>query len=251
MTPTFKKLMVEYSARLTKAESFEELDFAPLAAKLCISASTIQHVVDALTEDQRRAIWAEIIEERIVQVTHHPALQAQMWERVTGRAATMLELLLAKNLIKDPMELLAVAKASAQLAPSLANQNGRNNQPLSSNAFTVNIHHGNESDRLTNEEEMMTYDEDGRPILPAGGEKIVIDLAPRMAKRMTQSRELAPKGERVIDSERLDAEALRSANPVASLNSLDESDAEPCDNKQKSQGLDVPDFMNMENQDGQ
>jgi hypothetical protein len=279
MTPTFRKLLVEYSARLTTAESFEDLlqRFGPLAAKLSLSVETIQAVVDQLTEDERRKLWQEIVEERIQQAIQAPAFQAQLWERVSGRAAAMLERLLEKNLIKDPGELLAVAKAANQLAPSLASVNGggnRNQLPpgnsgSAASAFTINVNNGGDASRQHSEEAQMTYDEDGRPILPAGGERIVIDLAPRMAGRMTQQREIAPKGARVIDSERLDAEALRTANPVESTNPADSqrtrSDPDNLSDqtlrdKQSNQTyqdestpfgeIEVPDFMSMETQDG-
>ncbi len=180
-------LFVQYCASMIQAYELKDVAWAALAQRLGTRAEHLQQAAEVTDRDG--TLWRDVMSERIRRVGAARTFRDVKWETLESKSLNMLTLLLEKNLIRDPGELMAIA---AQARKVNVHESGGFGQP--GNNFTINIG----ADSL------------GQDGLPAAGAKMTIDLSPRIATSLANRIQPTDKDNRVIDSDMLDAKELRT-----------------------------------------
>jgi len=191
-------LIVNYCAQYIEAFELSQVRWAPLAKRLGTQMVYLEEAAESLNEDG--SLWQEVIGLRVKLANSSRLFRDNSWEQLEGMALNKLLTMMERNLIRDPGELLAVARVArtANVSPQ---------QSAASQTVNINLNNGDGAV------------DDG---LPAAGTRMTIDLSPRLAESLrTRQRQIQPAGNRVIDGEMISAKELRA---VADGGSADEGE---------------------------
>lgn len=197
----FRSLIVNYCAQYIEAYELSQVRWAPLAKRLGTQMVYLEEAAESLDEDG--SLWKEVIALRVKLANSSRLFRDNSWEQLEGMALNKLLTMMEKNLIRDPGELLAVARV-ARTANVSPQQSG------ASQTVNINLNNGDGS-----------VDGNG---LPAAGTRMTIDLSPRLAESLaSRQRQIQSVGNRVIDGEMISAKELRT---VADGSGEDEGEGE-------------------------
>lgn len=199
LTKAMERLVVDYAAYAEQKGSLEETEWESLEKRLATAEGAITRTIEALDDEYKAKLWDAVIEKRVRLANAHGAFQTINWKRLEGQAVYTLLTLVENNLVRNPDQLLAIAKTAEQINKGLVDPRGNR----SGGGATVNIHMGDFKGDLA------MHDESETPRIPGtAGETIRIDLSPRTAEALKDRR---PHREgRVLDSQRVEAEELRA-----------------------------------------
>jgi len=190
----FRVLLVQYCAS-TNATELASVNWTGLARRLGTIQAFLEEAANAIDQAigaDKGGIWGEVINERIKRASAAKVFRDNTWERLEQKAVTKLVDLMESNLIRDPGELLAIAREARRVNEGPATGGGGNHT-------SITINQGNGADPM--------MDANG---LPPAGAKMTIDLSPRLATALqNRGAPVAPQGERVIDGEMISAKELR------------------------------------------
>lgn len=181
------KLITNYLAEVTMVTRESELEnqtpekeiqiWGPLATNLRLPVEYLIQYWNSKVQTARAVIWLGVIDRRIQNLAAHQTFQAGAADRVVHKAMDKLEALLDGNLIRNPGELLAIAKLRTNTAPSTVINN-----------FTgATLAQGQ--------------------TLPGNDSVIMLDLSPQTARRITEPPR--QKEERIIDATMIGVKDLR------------------------------------------
>lgn len=199
MLPSLQRLVVEYAAQVSDAESLDTVDWQPLASRLRVPLEMLTGAVDALSPTDRANLWVKILERRIDLVQATKGFTDSSWDQIEHKVASALERMLVNNGVRKVDELLAVAKAVEQRKYAKA---GVANPPPGVPAAQVNLNIGPWSGLDMG---------DSSGALPGKmSAPVYINLSERSAKALTEVKPVSST--RIIDGERLTVEELREVN---------------------------------------
>lgn len=198
MLPSLQRLVTEYAAQISDAESLEAIDWQPLASRLRVPLEMLSGAVEALSPTDRAGLWLKILERRIDLVQAMQGFTDSAWDQIDHKVAHAIERLLATNGIKKIDDLLAVSKAVEQrkyvkAAPA--------SQAPGAPPTQVNVNFGSWGDSAMGQNGSLP----GKMTTP-----VYINLSERSAQALA-----APKpsrATRIIDAERLTVEELREVH---------------------------------------
>lgn len=191
--------MIEYLAHANQSESLEEANWEALAFRLKVPVNQIKEVIRSLTEEQKHDLWVEVIEKRVNVLSANQVFTSIKWTEVEAKAVDRILEMLKNKLIRDPNELIAVAKIANGLT-----QEKRSHEPQRGvNVNNLNIGFGSAPPGGTNGEETMGIQ------LPSEINQMSIDLAPRVAQALQKVNQDDAPTYRVIDADRITTGQLR------------------------------------------
>jgi hypothetical protein len=201
LTKSMRRLVVEYGAHVV-AKEMSQIDWAPLAQRLSVEVGVIEGAIQALSEEERFQIWGDIVDGRAKGVASLDVFKTTNWKRLESGALEVLLRLVEGNLVRDPDQLLTIAKVSSQ----------QNQGPAPNHAARpyVNINMNAPRGRVEGFEMIGEELEKTLPNQMAEEDAIRIDLSPRTAQTLKTRRVVREVGDRVIDAERVNAEELRA-----------------------------------------
>lgn len=189
MSEEFRALLIHYCASCGDAIDLEQVKWRGLATRLGTRESFLQESAEKLNESGE--LWQDVLWERIRRVNASKIFRDLGWEKLESGAVAKLLQMLEMGSIRDAGELLAVANTARRtIVPS--------SQPQSQGGPNMSLN--------------VNFNGNHDAELPSAGAKMSIDLSPRAADALQKANERAklPVGERVIDSQMLTADELRT-----------------------------------------
>ena len=130
MSERLDKLIVNYLAEITQVIRESDIDpaliseeqkirlWGVLAQQLRIPTEYVVEYWATKTAAERARLWMGVLDRRIQNLAANNAFQVNTAERVTGKALDKLEAMLDGNLIRNPGELLAIARLRTGPSPA-------------------------------------------------------------------------------------------------------------------------------------